>query len=56
MKANSEGEILMNIFEAIEGRRSARAFKPDPIPRETVAEILKLTINAPSANNLQPWD
>jgi nitroreductase len=46
----------MNVSEAILARRSCRAFKPDPVARETVAEILKLAINAPSANNLQPWE
>jgi nitroreductase len=37
-------------------RRSCRAFRPDPVARETVAEVLRLAINAPSANNLQPWE
>ena len=46
----------MDIFEAIRERRSARAFKPDSIPQEAIKEILSLTINAPSANNLQPWE
>ncbi|MFO7772492.1 MAG: nitroreductase [Dehalococcoidia bacterium] len=51
-----KGENPINILEVIRGRRSVRAFRPDPISRETVAEILKLTTNAPSANNLQPWE
>ncbi len=46
----------MNVFEAIRDRRSARAFRPDSIPKEKIEEVLKLTINAPSANNLQPWE
>ena len=37
----------MNILEVINDRRSARAFKPDSISRETVAEILKLTSDMP---------
>jgi len=57
MRANSgKGKNPMNIFEVIKDRRSARAFKPDSISRKTIAEILKLTSNAPSANNLQPWE
>jgi nitroreductase len=57
MRANSgEGENPMNVFEAIRDRRSARAFRPDSIPKEKIEEVLKLTINAPSANNLQPWE
>ena len=46
----------MDIIKAIQERKSFRAFKPDPIPRETVQEILKLAILAPSAINLQPWE
>jgi nitroreductase len=46
----------MNILEVIKDRRSARAFKTDSISRKIITEILELTINAPSANNLQPWE
>ena len=46
----------MNVVETIKERRSTRAFQPDSISEETIEEILKLTINAPSANNLQPWE
>jgi len=46
----------MDIFQAIGERKSIRAFRPDPIPKETIEEILRFTIHAPSAINLQPWD
>lgn len=46
----------MDLFEAIRERKTIRAFKPDPIPKETIEEILALTIHAPSAINLQPWE
>ena len=46
----------MDLFQAIRERKSIRAFKPDPIPKETIEEILRLTIHAPSAINLQPWE
>ena len=46
----------MDVLKTIRERRSARAFQPVSIPREKVEEILRLTINAPSANNLQPWE
>lgn len=36
-------------------RRSVRAFRPDPVPRATVAEILALASRAPSGTNIQPW-
>jgi nitroreductase len=46
----------MDLIRAILDRKSIRTFKPDPIPREKVEEILKLAIHAPSAVNLQPWE
>ena len=46
----------MDALQTIRERRSARAFQPVPIPKETIAEILRLIVNAPSANNLQPWE
>lgn len=36
-------------------RRATPSFKPDPIPDETLAEILELATLAPSGYNLQPW-
>ena len=46
----------MDLIEAIKERRSIRAFKPDPIPREKIEDILNLSLLAPSAINLQPWE
>ncbi|MFC1954648.1 nitroreductase [Chloroflexota bacterium] len=46
----------MDILKAIRERRSMRAFKTDPVPGEIIKKILNSTINAPSANNLQPWE
>jgi nitroreductase len=46
----------MDVLKTIRERRSTRAFKSTSVPRETIEEILRLTINAPSANNLQPWE
>ena len=46
----------MDLLKAISERKSVRSFKPDPIPKERIEEILKLTIHAPSAINLQPWE
>ena len=46
----------MDLIKAILERKSIRAFKPDPIPREKIEEILKLAVHAPSAVNLQPWE
>ncbi len=40
---------------AITGRRSLRAFLPDPVPRETIERILAVAARAPSGTNTQPW-
>lgn len=44
-----------HVAQAIESRRSVRAFKPDAVPKETVAHILSVARRAPSGNNIQPW-
>ncbi len=45
----------MELMEAIRGRRSIRKFKPDPIAREDLEEIIDAGSCAPSGQNLQPW-
>ena len=46
----------MDIAEAINTRRSIRWFKPDPVPRKTLEEIMTLSLRAPSWANTQPWE
>ena len=46
----------MKIVEAIRARKSIRAFKPDPIKKEIVKEILEIATRAPSGTNTQPWE
>jgi nitroreductase len=45
----------MNVSEAIARRISIRAFRPDPVERAVVADILERAARAPSGGNLQPW-
>ena len=46
----------MDVFEAIEKRRSVRLFDPArEVPEEMVEEILNCGCQAPSAGNVQPW-
>ncbi len=45
----------MELIEAIKGRRSIRAFRADPIPREVIANLLEIARWAPSGANSQPW-
>jgi nitroreductase len=46
----------MEFDDVILGRRSIRGYKPDPVPRELIEEILALAIRAPSSMNTQPWN
>lgn len=45
----------MNVSEAVVSRKTVRAFRPDPVPRALVEEILTKALRAPSGGNLQPW-
>ena len=42
------------VKEALFGRRSVRAFTPEPVSRSDVAELLTAARSAPSGANLQP--
>lgn len=44
-----------DVFDAARTRRSIRAYKPDPVPKETLCEIVELGRHAPSGSNIQPW-
>jgi nitroreductase len=46
----------MEFDDVIMGRRSTRGYKPDPVPRELISEILTLAMRAPSSMNTQPWN
>ena len=45
----------MKVSEAIATRKTIRAFKSDPVARNTIEEIIALAARAPSGGNLQPW-
>lgn len=45
----------MELFKAIQGRKSIRRFKQTPVSDENVNKILDAGRFAPSANNTQPW-
>jgi nitroreductase len=46
----------MDVFEAIKGRRSIRAFQNRDIPQEMVDRLIDAARWAPSAGNIQPWE
>lgn len=46
----------MEFIEALRSRRSIRAFKPDPVPRKVLEELLDICRWSPSSRNTQPWE
>ncbi|MBL6918089.1 MAG: nitroreductase [Gammaproteobacteria bacterium] len=45
----------MNVTDAVNTRKSIRAFLNTPVADELVAELLTKAARAPSGGNLQPW-
>jgi nitroreductase len=45
----------MEIVQAIRERKSIRAYKSDPVPKELLKEVLETAVRSPSSRNTQPW-
>jgi nitroreductase len=45
----------MEVYEAVQRRKSVRAYEPTPIPEGIMEKVLEATRVSPSAKNLQPW-
>jgi nitroreductase len=45
----------MDLETAIRTRRTYKAFRPDPVPRETLEELFELARWAPAHNLTNPW-
>ena len=45
----------MNVSEAVQARRTIRAFQEEPVPESVIREVLELARHAPSNSNTQPW-
>ena len=45
----------MKFEEVVNGRRSIRGYKTDPVPKDVIREIVGLATRAPSSMNTQPW-
>ena len=46
----------MEFDDVLLGRRSIRGYKPDPVPKALIKEILQLAMRSPSSMNTQPWN
>jgi nitroreductase len=45
----------MDLFDALQGRKSIRRYKQTPVPDEDIRKILEAGRWAPSASNAKPW-
>ncbi|MDC7788146.1 nitroreductase [Rhodoplanes sp. TEM] len=45
----------MHVFEAVDSRKSCRAFLPTPVDGAVVRELITRATRAASGGNLQPW-
>ncbi len=55
-KRDSKKEENMDIITAINSRKSIRKFRPDPVPKEVLVNVLESACRAPSAMNTQAWE
>ncbi|MGY8961776.1 MAG: nitroreductase [Alphaproteobacteria bacterium] len=45
----------MDFETLVNERRSIRGYKPDPVPKDVIEEIIEIAKGAPSSMNTQPW-
>lgn len=55
MPLETGAKRLGPMAELIQARRTVRLFKPDPVPRERIVELLNISVWAPTHGNRQPW-
>ena len=46
----------MEIIEAMNTRISIRGYKPEPVSKDMIKQVLQDAVSAPSAMNTQPWE
>ncbi len=46
----------MDALECIKNRMSIRKFKPEPVPKDVLMEVVKIAQWSPSYKNSQPWE
>ena len=45
----------MDFETLVSERRSIRGYKPDPVPKEIIQDVIDIAKRAPSSMNTQPW-
>src|SRR5213595_3812386 len=51
----SQEAVARCVATVVKSRRAVRAFRPEPLRRELIQEILEEAATAPSGANIQPW-
>ena len=46
----------ISLFEAINSQRQFTRYKPEPVPREAIDEMIEAATKAPNGGNKQPWE
>jgi len=46
----------MKYDDVVLGRRSIRGYKPVPVPKALIREVIEMAMRAPSSLNSQPWN
>lgn len=46
----------MDAIQCLKTRRSIRAYRPDPVPKEVIEDIIDCARLSPTAINIQPWE
>lgn len=53
---NAPADTAMTFDDVVLGRKSIRGYKPDPVPRALIREVIDMAMRAPSSLNTQPWN
>lgn len=56
LQVKAAWEMIMNAIDCIKTRQSIRAFRPDPVPAETLNAVIAAAQRSPSYKNSQPWE
>jgi nitroreductase len=51
----AEGDVAVDVYEAVRSRQSVRGFLDRPVPRDLLRRVLGVALQSPSGGNLQPW-
>jgi nitroreductase len=53
---NASAAASPSFDDVVRGRRSVRGYKPDPVPKALIREVIETAMRAPSSLNTQPWN